>query len=261
MESPTSTSTSITQPEAAAITALTLLTSLLFLVSTLERTFISKRQHDDSSFASTRTLTWQHPLVWYYLWLFRGAMSIIACLLPLAPMWVELAFEQKFGFTGVAAAWATSALVACICSGIVGERLLYLSFTESLNLEQVTCTFLSIAGVVLLILGELTSVVPGPIAWSVTGAALHRFSMVLWWYIVTNRASTSPQFRGRTRITLAGHGVAFACVFLSFLPIFQDSLDRLFVSSTLLRIFSSCCSLFLLHYVVAPSPSCAESRS
>jgi hypothetical protein len=113
-------------PEAAAITALAVLTALISLISTVERGFVAKRQQDNSACASVRSLIWQHPRAFYYLWIVRGGLSIVACLLPLAPMWIELVHQPKHKGHGLAASptlWATSALVACIASCIADEVL------------------------------------------------------------------------------------------------------------------------------------------
>jgi len=109
------------------------------------------------------------------------------------------------------------------------QRLLYLSFTDSLTQLQLLCTTASASSIILLILGESFTHLPVPIAWSVSGCALHRLSMIAWWCALTHKATTSAQFRDRARLTIAGHGVAFACVFLTFLPGLPDGLNRLFV--------------------------------
>lgn len=116
MDSPT-----LSLPQASAISALSLLNSLVILISSLERTFVAKRQHDDSAFASVRSSTWQHPRAFYYLWIFRGTLGVVFCLLPLAPMWIEFVHQERTGNTEFAVIWAASTLVACIAGSIAGE--------------------------------------------------------------------------------------------------------------------------------------------
>ncbi|KAH8907476.1 hypothetical protein BR93DRAFT_967379 [Coniochaeta sp. PMI_546] len=154
----------LTLPQASAVTAVSLLNTLLALTSSLERTFVAKRQHNDSAFTSISSLMWQHPRTFCCLWLARGGLGIVACLLTLSAMWVELALEQENGRPGFAAIWAAGALVACITGSIVAERLLYLGFTDSLNFEQIACTVMSLTGVALVIVGELVTGVPVRIA-------------------------------------------------------------------------------------------------
>lgn len=197
---------------------------------------------------------WQHPDGFYYLWFQRGVIGIIACLLPIAPMWLEFFLRQKpTSNPGYAVAWATSGLIACIASSMLGEvrllhfrvldlvglkltieclskRILYLGFTDSFNPEQVACTAMTLLGVAFIILGELRNIVPVPIAWTITGCALHRLSMMAWWYSVTTKTFTTRRFKARAQLMLAGQGLALACVFLVFLPEFQVGLNKLFVS-------------------------------
>lgn len=117
----------LTLPQASAITAISLLNTLLVLTSSLERTFIAKRQKDDSAFASISSLMWQRQRAFYYLWIARGSFGIIACLLPLPPMWVEFVLDQGTDNPSFAVVWAASALVACIAGSIVAEVGLLLS--------------------------------------------------------------------------------------------------------------------------------------
>jgi hypothetical protein len=64
---------------------------------------------------------WQRKTLFYYLWVVRALLGVIACLVSVGPMWVELRLEQRTGVLGAADTWASSALVACIAGSIVAE--------------------------------------------------------------------------------------------------------------------------------------------
>ncbi|OIW30568.1 hypothetical protein CONLIGDRAFT_700103 [Coniochaeta ligniaria NRRL 30616] len=242
----------LTVAQGSAVTGICSLNALLILGETYERIFITKKQEEGSPYATVGTQMWQHPDGFYYLWFQRGVIGIIACLLPIAPMWLEFFLRQKPNNNpGYAVAWATSGLIACIACSMLGEvrllhsrsldhvgleltieclskRILYLGFTDSFNPEQIACTAMTLLGVALIILGELKNIVPVPIAWTITGCALHRLSMMAWWYAVTTKTFTTRRFKARARLMLAGQGLALACVFLVFLPEFQVGLNKLF---------------------------------
>lgn len=115
------TSSHLSIAQAAAVTGVTILNSILVLTSSAERTFVASRQRGNSPFATTGSLLWQQERVFYYLWLTRGALGIVACLLPLPAMWAMCIREQRSGDPGYAMAWAASALVACVAGSIVSE--------------------------------------------------------------------------------------------------------------------------------------------
>jgi hypothetical protein len=250
--SPLDPAQALSQGQAWAVTLICLLNCALTAISSRERTHAIKKPPDSFS-PSQLSLLWQHPCAFYWLWVTRAVVGIVSCLLPVPPMWTSLVVEERTGVHHYAITWASCGVVACICGSIVSEvsfpspvvertvkkheltpffyqRLLYIGFADSIGGTQVACIMATLTAVGMLIAGEITSVVPLPLLWSLGGCSIHRLSMIIWWWVMMHNASGNEDLKSRSQMTFVGHLFSLLSVFMVFLPMFDSRLNQMLVS-------------------------------